>query len=441
MAWTPRGDILFNNIETSGVAGIFSVSSSGGPVKRVAEVDRSRGEVMYLWPEILPDGKRFLFVARVGRLDVPAGSLTLKVGSLDDGRVRDVGPITSRVLVRGGNAYYVRDATLFAQKMDLDEVAFKGEPVPVADGFYYFHSTGNAEFSVATDGTMCLRTARGQSGVVILNRQGQQSGELARGMFGEVRISPDGKRLAVVVMNPSIGTGDIWAYDLSGKPAARVTFEAFDERWPVWSRDGRSLFYRSDILGPPDILRIDLDTNRRSIVAQRPGVQHPTDISPDGTHILMQEGGLNQFALDLALLPLSGDPKPRPLANTPFNESGGRIAPSGRWVAFTSNMSGREEVYVTRYSGEGSAQIVSTSGGSQPRWTSSGRELIYLATPTDLMSIAVNESEFSEPKLLLRSPYEIADYDVTPDGAKVIVRTRDEETAPPIQLVFNAPKP
>ncbi|HVS32900.1 MAG TPA: protein kinase [Thermoanaerobaculia bacterium] len=446
MGWAPSG-IIFNNIVSNEGSGLFWVSASGGAVRRLTTVDSARGEAMHLWPEVLPDGKRFLFVARSGRLDVPAGALTLKVGSVDGGPVREIGPITSRVLVRGDTAYYVRDATLLVQKIDLERLEMIGDARPIAEGFHVFQSVGAADFSVSNNGTVCLRTARGPSRVVVLNRQGQQIAELMRGMHGQMRISPDGKRLAVVTANRSLGTSDLWIHELSGKGPTRLTFDAFDDRAPVWSPDGRSLFYRSDVLGPPDIFRYDLDTNRQTLVTQRLGVQEPLDVTPDGSQLLMQEqvGGLVNTGMDLMLLSLRGSATPRVLVQTPFSDRDGRISPSGRWVAFMSTLSGTPEVYVIRISGVGSSQIVSKGGGSLPRWSMGGRELIYQATPTDLMTVTVREPadqiELSEPKLLLRSPYEIAEFEVAPDGASVIIRTRDEEPAPPVQLVFNAPKP
>ncbi|MGZ8853669.1 MAG: protein kinase domain-containing protein [Thermoanaerobaculia bacterium] len=446
IGWAPSG-LIFNNVVANEGSGLFWVSNSGGPVRRLTTVNSARGEVMHLWPEVLPDGKRFLFVGRSGRLDVPAGALTLKLGSLDGGPVREIGPITSRVVVRGDTAYYVRDATLLAQKIDLERMEMMGDPRPIAEGFHYFQSVGAADFSVSNNGTVCLRTARGPSRVVVLNRQGQQTAELMRGTHGQMRISPDGKRLAVVTANRSVGTSDLWIHELSGKGPTRVTLDAFDDRAPVWSPDGRSLFYRSDVLGPPDIFRFDLDANRQTLVVQRFGVQEPLDVTPDGSQLLMQEqvGGSPNTGMDLMLVPLRGSATPRVLVQTPFSDRDGRISPSGRWVAFMSTLSGAPQVYVIRITGVGSPQIVSTSGGSLPRWTTGGRELIYQATPTDLMTVTVREPadqiELSEPRLLLRSPHQIADFDVAPDGTRIIIRTPDEATAPPVQLVFNAPKP
>jgi eukaryotic-like serine/threonine-protein kinase len=133
------------------------------------------------------------------------------------------------------------------------------------------------------------------------------------------------------------------------------------------------------------------------------------------------------------------------LPSTPFLEREGRISPSGRSLAFASFASGRSEIYVGSLSTPSTAQPISLNGGTNPRWSASGRELIYMVTATDLMRVTVRETatgiEVSEPELLMRSPHAIGDYDVTPDGANIVIRTIEEQTTPPIQLVINAPHP
>ncbi len=330
----------------------------------------------------------------------------------------------------------MRDGSLIAQQFDPDTFKFSGDPAVIADHVEYVRDIATASFAVADSGTIAWRTARGESRLLVLDRAGQQVGDLGRAIFAysPPRISPDGSRVANSIIDPKLGLADLWIYNLSGRAASRITYDTFDERVPVWSRDGRSIYYAIDIQGPPDIFRFDLETNRREPVLMMPGRQEPFDLSPDGRTLLY--GFFNRaIGFDLRYLTLATQ-KSEVLVATPFDEGDGRFSPDGRWVSFTSNVSGKPEVYAIRFPSSGTPVRVSSEGGSTARWRSDGRELTFLASNGDMMSVAVSGGEFSNPRFLFRATERIVSYEPTPDGRRFVVRTDEINPPPAIQMLL-----
>lgn len=439
LSWSTSGTILFGQLE-SGASGIFKVSpGAAAPATRVTRADSARHEVVHIWPEILPDGKHFLYLTLIQR---PGETIQhiLRVASLDGGTPKDVAAIDSRAVFEDGRLYYARDGALLVQPFDPDRLVLTGEAVSIVDRLHYFYSTGLADFGVSKNGTICYRTALGDSAYVWLDRRGVQAGELGRAIFGDGRLAPGGQRFAVEVVNPKLGTSDLWVYDLGGKGASRLTFESLDEKSPVWAADGRSLFYRVDAEGPPDIYRLQLDDNSRELVFRGEGVEQPSDISPDDGQLIFLEFS-RTTGIDLWLLPLAGEAQPRPFIRTPFNEIEARFSPNGRWVAFTSELSGRAEVYLAPFPGRGSPIRVSSEGGAKPRWRGDGQELFYISPADDVMSVAIRSAagtiDASEPLFLFRVGQGIASYEVYPDGSRFLVRAPSEDRTSPLQLVLN----
>jgi len=437
IAWNDAGMLVFPQISRLDGPGLFKVDSTGaGEVVRLTRPEGS--ELPHLWPEFLPDGKRFLFIGgRSSGLQASATQLELMVGSLDGGAPRRLGPIASRVVYRDGTAYYVRDGALVAQRFDAETLKFSGDPTVIVERVHYVRDSASAGFSVARNGTICFQSPRSESRLVVLNREGQELTELGRAVYavGMGRLARDGNRFAVGVVDQKLGLADIWIYQLSGRAPSRITFDTFDEKAPVWSRDGQSLYYSIDIQGPPDIFKLNLDTSRREPVLMAPGVQTPLDVSPDD-RILLYQGFVQATTFDLAFLRLGPAPKPQTFMATPFDDSDGRFSPDGRWVSFTSDVSGRPEVYVMRFPPAAAAQRISSAGGSTARWRADGRELTFLGPSGEMMSVAVIGRDFSDPKPLFRTSQGIASYELAPDGKRFIVFTAEIDPPPPVQLVM-----
>jgi Tol biopolymer transport system component len=228
---------------------------------------------------------------------------------------------------------------------------------------------------------------------------------------------------------------------------SRFTFEAATEDNPIWSPDGNFVAFSSAGLGEPEISinrKPSTGLGNPEVLLKSDKGQEPTDWSTDGRFILFNQyeqktGG------DIWVLPLFGDGKPYALLNSEFEETTGRFSPDVHWFAYTSNESGRTEVYIETFPKTGGKWLVSNGGGGQPHWSPDGKELFYIAPDKRLMSVEIKTGsavEIGAPKPLFTS--KVASYDapnryvVAPDGQRFLVNApAGDATASPITVIVN----
>ena len=369
--WSPRGDILFSQLG-GGKSGIYRVSADGGEPRLILKPDPARGEHETFWPQFLPDGTHFLYVT-VGWSPRSRG---LRVGSLDSKETIELASaIESRAeYVRPGFLLYVRQGALLAQPFDAEKLRFRGESMTLASGVHHFNGPANAGFSASQAGSVAYEAGPRNTKLAWFSRAGKELGTVGPpAPVGSVRLAPDGRTVAMHVADSKTGTSDIWLYELSRGVAVRMTLDPGDDRVPLWAADGRSLFFRTDRNGAPDIFRatVGVPGGETELLAL-PGSQHPEDASPDGRALAYTEHS-RSTAGDLWLLPQGGDGKAAPLLRTRFNEYGSRFSPDGKWIAFSSDESGSRDVYAVsrdgweRGSGCRSTAAVSRGGGGTAR--------------------------------------------------------------------------
>ena len=390
--WNQFGTILFGG-DAASQRGIMSVSADGGPPQQVTVVDPLKGIVGHNWPQFLPDGRHFLFRAiqtpsrKQGAVQNP-----LFLGSLDGAVPTLVADASSRVeYTASGHLVYVNDGTLLAQRFDLDNLRMLGEPTAIAEGVRVFKPTGMARFTVSQTGVLAFETTINYSPrLVWFDRNGQVLDTLTMpGPIKSLRLSPDGQRLAVDVVDVRTGISDVWWQDLDRGVPRRFTYQDTDEVNPIWSAGGKRIVFRSDREGPPDIHEKALEgAGNQEVVFASPGVQHPLDVSLDNQRLIYLEEDRITRA-DLWMLPLTGERKPLPLLRTPFEERDAVFSPDGRWIAFESDESGSPEIYVTPIDAVGSRRRVSLTGGQTPRWRRDGTELFYMAPNGGVMSVKI----------------------------------------------------
>jgi Tol biopolymer transport system component len=436
-AWGPDGTILFTSPPTQ----LMSVPATGGATKLLLTVDRSKKQTVVTWPRFLPDGRHFLVF--VGN-EVPEQA-GIHVGSLDSQELRFVVQSSFRAWYgEPGYLLSIQDETLMAQPFDLRRFDVTGAPTPVADGIWTARGAAQASFSVSTTGMLAYVNASIKDGQLFwFDRSGQPLGALDGAVRNETltpQISPDGRRVA---MNRGEFPRDaIWALPTSGGAATRVTFNQPGPGLPIWSADGRRVLYRAG----RQLIAKDIDTGVEE--TQLENVDGSVvDWSRDGKTVLLSR--LRGSATDLFVASAGSSDTPVPFAETPFNEAQARLSPDGHWVAYTSNESGRDEIYVQSFPTAGRKRQVSIDGGAMPRWRGDGRELFYAAANQQMMAVPVSGGEsptFGAPVQLFRTRLVVAGsestglptmYDVTPDGQRFLFRYPPEEAGPPITVVMN----
>lgn len=299
-----------------------------------------------------------------------------------------------------------------------------------------------AGFSASQNGSLVYQPSLRPSRVAWVDRSGREVERLGlSGAILSVRLSPDGRSVAAAINDEKNGSADIWTYEFERRIPVRATLDPRDEKMPVWAADGRSIFFRADWKGPPDVYRVRVGAPESvEAVVERPGVQMPEDASPDGRFLIFTEF-MRRTNGDLWLFPLAGGDA-IPIAQTPFDEKGARFSPDGRWIAYYSNESGGREVYL-RPVGEAAEQVrISSGGGTMPRWRRDGRELYYLASDDSIMRVPLSVSggrlQPGAAEVLFRVEGKLRDFDVAADGQRFLVNVAELDPAP-ISVLLNWP--
>ncbi len=443
-SWGRDGTILFAG-QGGDAEGIHRVSDTGGQTRLVIKPDKSRGEAWHFWPQFLPDGRHFLYLTSDSAFKGDA----VVIGSLDAEPGRVLIRTSSRVeYIPPGYLLYVSDGTLMARRFDVKTLGFTGEPIPIADQVRYFSPTGYADFS-ASESLIVYRAGEIASQLVWVDRNGRQLEVVGkRGQYEEPRLSPDGRRVALGIVDPTVGTMDILALDLTRNLSTRVTTGRRNTEYgPVWSPDGKSLAFVADLQGPPHLHRMAASGagEAEALVPPESQVQWADDWSSDGRFIVYAKSS-TRTSTDIWVLPLFGDRTPFPLLNSPFAEREARFSPDGRWIAYVSDESGANDVYVRlfRISAKRADEKwkISTAGGSQPVWRRDGRELFYLATDNRLMAVPVKAAasfEAAAPTTLFKTESAAEhSYDVAADGQRFLINANvTKADALPITAVVN----
>lgn len=440
--WNKDGVILFTPSGTLGV-GLYRISASGGTPTQVTVPDKTLSEDSNRWPVFLPDGIHYLYSAinLSGRKDL----YSVYVGSLNSNEKRLV------VTAKGNAAYatpgyllFYRDQTLFAQHFDTGKFVLTGEPVPLLTDVQFFPRISQAVFAASTAGLLVAQrnADSGASQVLWFDRKGQQIGvALSPGIYGNVMLAPNGKAVASDTTDAASQNTDIWTYDLETRSAKRLTFDPALDSLPIWSPDGSRTVFASN-----RELKFDLylkDTNggqEEKIIPQEGPDRFPTDWSRDGKYLLYGRGPDLWFVTFPELHATQ-------FLKASSTLKSARFSPDGKWVAYSSNESGRWEIYVTSFPEAHGKWQVSNTGGDQPRWRSDGKELFYLSTESKIMAVPVRTGanfDAGTPMALFQAnpremfaTSELFSYDVSNDGQKFLINTQLKTEMTPMSIVLN----
>jgi len=439
--WNSDGLILFAPINTSVLE---KVSASGG-VPSPATV-LGQGELGHIRPSFLPDGRHFLYSTIAPR---PGLGGPIFLGSLDSAERKVLFNANSaNALYSQGYLLFLRETTLVAQPFDARRLVLTGDAFPIAERIRTSTSTQPyGYFSASENGALVYQTGAetASSQLQWFDRTGKQIGALGDpAAYRSVELSPDGKRVSVSILDEAGKGEDIWLYDVARGLRTRFTFGPANA-FAVWSPDGNRIVFASRRKGSFDLYQKDSSGagNEETLLEDNLN-KYPVSWSPDGRFLLFESLGSSRSS-ELFALPLTGDRKPFPLLQTQFGERDGQISPDGRRVAYRSNESGRNEIYVASFPGPGGKWQISTAGGYFPRWRHDGSEIFYLTPDNRLMAASVNGKgtgfEVSAVKPLFATRIVVGggyQYDVSADGQRFLINAAPEQAASaPITVVLN----
>ena len=428
-AWVPDDTMIFTPNYTSG---LWRVPASGGTSQKLTDPNTEDGELGHFWPQILPDGKTVLFTS----FRTPADRSRIELYSLDTGARKVIvdGGFHGRY-VASGHLLFARSTTVFAVPFDLDRQDAIGQPVPVMAGVAVNLPSGLAQFSVSPTGTLTYVVQAALSSprqLAWLDRTGRASpvGD-ARRRFEDPTLSPDGTRLALTIRDEN--DADVWVYDLARGTFGRVTSSPTTQFNPVWTPDGRRLFFVFEEPVFHVYSRAVDGTAEPERVLDGPFDMVPRSVSPDGRLLVYTRSDPSTRG-GIWVLPLEGDAKPRAFVDTPFSEQGGAVSPDGRWLLYVSDETGRDEVYMHAFPDAGERVQVSTNGGRDVKWSRDGTEIFFREADKMMMASARGRT-VGRPTMLFEK--RLVGYDVARDGRFLAV-VPDESVPPaPVNVVLN----
>ncbi len=412
--WNEDGVIVF---APSYNTPLHRVSKFGGTSTPITELDADRGDNSHRHPRFLPNGHRFLYLAR-SPTRTPDGHIVL-VGSLE-GPSEEL-PLRSPANVEyaSGHLLFPRERTLMASPFDSVRLRILGDAFPVVEEVALLPpGTLAGVYSASQTGVLVFQEGRGAGGSLRL--RWRDRGGLELGVVGdpseldEVRLLPDGRHVVLGRTEPGTGIQDLWLLDLDREVSSRFTFSPGFEGGVAPSPDGRSLYFSTESGGSFALQRKEIGgSGEGEVLLESDRDLFPSCVTPDGLSLLATWGGADT-GYDIWIVPTSGDAAPYPLIQTQFAEQAAVLSPDGRWLAYESDESGRGEVYVTPFPGLGRKWQVSSGGGLWPCWGRGGREILYQAPDGRLMAVPV---EMAGGSLAAGSATALFDTGLQPTGS------------------------
>jgi Tol biopolymer transport system component len=429
-SWGADGTIVF----ASYGAGLSRVAAAGGTSEVLTTLDWEAGEIQHRWPQILPDGRSVLFTVATDK-GSRVGLLSLETGK--HWTLSEIADLSRARYVSSGHLVFGQAQGLRAVRFDPESGAISGEAIAVLSDVASVPDLGNAFFAVAEAGTLVFvpGVTTGDLELRWIDRQGRVTPAVeGKASFMHPKLSPDNGQI-VVSAGSEIGLRQIWIYDL--KRGTRRLFGCEGScSVASWTPDGQELVFSSNAAGSWSLYigAVQGTAGPRELIV-RDHEQWGGSFSPDGRTFLFYdvhpETGRDIWALDLE------STQANPYLVTQYNERAPRISPDGRWVAYVSNETGLDEIYVESFPERGRKWTISTDGGTEPLWSRDGTELFY-RQGDQMMVVNVGlgeEFSASKPRPLFEGRFEMGvagnpDYDVSADSERFLMVKRSEASAP-----------
>ena len=438
-AWSREGVILFGGPE-----GISRIPAQGGMPELATKVDAK--EEAHRWPYFLPDGRHFIFLADAQTTE----NHHVRIGSLGSQETQILFSAVTRVAYAPpGYLVYVNQGALVARPFDTNSLKLTGDPTTLVEDVAEVGSNHEFDFSVSENGVLAYQTGSSQSELVWFDRSGKKLESIGEpDNYASVALSPDGRRAVAGLLDADGRQSDLWLLDLSRGTKSRLTFHAQSDGDPLFSPDGKRILFTSNRDGDGHVHLYDTAasaTGDDQLLLSADADDIPTSWSRDGKHILFMRFRTGAHS-SVWLLPLAGREAKLLLQSSAFDQAAATFSPDGRFIAYTSDESGKFEVYVQPFPLSGEKWVISSGGGFLPLWRDDGKELFYL-TPDGRMMSAEIKSDAAFDSVVTKPLFQINikrapgyPYAVAPDGSRFLVNTPAEATNPtPMTLVLNWP--
>jgi Tol biopolymer transport system component len=432
-------------------SGLQKVSAQGGTPTAATVIDKQK-HTTHRWPWFLPDGKHFLFLA-TSHNGGDTKTSGIYFGSVDSTESRLVVATDSAAQYGSGYLLYRANTALVAQPFDPESGKLSGSPVPVVNNIRYDAGVWRSVFAVSQNGLIVYQASTAGTGgtrLVWFDRSGKQLSAVSEpeNMATDVRLSPDGKRVAFIQLGAASG---VWTLDLERKIKTRITFDQQTVRNPSWSPDGKTLMFSADLAnrGGTDEIRskaADGSGTEKTLTAEQSNYHFP-EWSRDGKYLTYLYGD-GEKMVSLWAVPVAGDAKPFTVVQPPSPQSNifmYRVSPDSHWVAYASDESGAYEVYITSFPDGKGKWRASNSGGSNPAWSGNMKELFFRDLTDQFFACALtfkgSEIETGTPQRLFHAsvPGVGVPYDVSADGQRLLLDLAEEEESAPLFIVVNWP--
>jgi serine/threonine protein kinase len=433
-AWSREGVVI---LTSGGVGALYRASISGGEATPLTRLDETRRERGHQAPQFLPDGRHFIYYVR----SEDAAHRGVRLGSLDSAETQLLLPGEQPAIYAWPGYLFVRrGGALVAHPFDDRHMALLGEPFVVSE------VVDAGGFSASETGVLAFASSPPQTAQPTwFDRSGRSLGTVGEpGPYLQIALSPDERHAALQRLDPRLQTWDIWLLDVAHGVLSRFTSDPGYESDPVWSPDGRRLAFTARGAGEPQLTLFQKALGggpAERVLPESVDWDFVEDWSPDGRFLLYGTGIGGRDGL--WAVPLFGERKPFRLVEGPVGNDEPQVSPDGRFLAYMAYEAGRFEVYVQAFPSGGPRARFSTEGGQVPRWTSGGRELIYLTPEGTLMAVDVKARAALEPGVPRKlfapglTPALSDHYAVTADGQRFLVLMPVDTAPTTITVVLN----
>jgi Tol biopolymer transport system component len=438
--WGADGNMVFSPATQDR---LYRISVNGGTATPITTLDSTR-HTSHRWPFFLPDGKHFLYLA-INHDSSKSVNDTIYYASVDGSVNRPLFKSKSNAIYADGYLLFARNEQLVAQPFNPTSGILSGEPQTLAKDVANDSTTWHMDVAASNLGLLVYGTGGGDYGTLQLfwvDRATKKLSTIADGLtnVNAMSLSPQGDRIALEIDN---GVSDIWVHDLARGIRTRLTFGPIYNNGPLWSPDGKWIAYTSNRGGRFQLFRKPSDGGgAEEELLNDDQLLFPGDWSHDGKYILYARG--IPGAQDIWALPLEGERKPfRVVPTTPGTFRNNPIlSPNGRWLAYLSDESGSEQIYVAAFKGGTGKWQVSSNLGIHPAWSHDGKELYFASSGNSVWAVPVKEVagalQFGIPQALVTNwsapdPF----YQVSPDGKKILLYRVSQQVSDAVTVVTN----